>query len=134
MKPAELEYCDKNGVTLTEIKVGYDGIAVANSLKGTTLEISKADLGKALTIEVPACDAIEGRNYNCDEWISNPFKKWSDINPAYPDIEIRVYGPPTTSGTRASFAEMVNQKAYCGKNKIAKAASAARGDLSLIHI
>ena len=34
MKPAELEYCDKNGVTLTEIKVGYDGIAVANSLKG----------------------------------------------------------------------------------------------------
>jgi phosphate transport system substrate-binding protein len=128
MKPAELEYCDKNGVTLTEIKVGYDGIAVANSLEGQTLEISKADLGKALTIEVPACDAIAGRNFSCDEWIPNPFTKWSEINPAYPDIEIRVYGPPTTSGTRASFAEMVNQKAYCGKNKIAKAASAARGD------
>ena len=128
MKTAELEYCDKNGVTLTEIKVGYDGIAVANSLEGATLEISKADLGKALTIEVPACDAIPGRSDNCDEWIPNPFVKWSDINPAYPDFEIRVYGPPTTSGTRASFAEMVNQKAYCGKNKIAKAASAARGD------
>ncbi len=128
MKPAELEYCDKNGVTLTEIKVGYDGIAVANSLQGAVLEISKADLGKALTIEVPACDAIPGRTDNCDEWIPNPFKKWSDINPAYPDIDIRVYGPPTTSGTRASFAEIVNEKAYCGGNKIAKAASAARGD------
>jgi len=128
MKPAELEYCDKNGVDLTEIKVGYDGNAVANSLQGQTLNISKADLGMALTAQVPACYEGSGRNYNCDDWIANPFKKWSDINTAYPDIEIRVYGPPTTSGTRASFAEMVNQKAYCGKDPIAKAASAARGD------
>ena len=128
MKAAELDFCDKNGVTLTEIKVGYDGIAVANSLDGTTLNISKADLGMALTAEVPACYEGSGRNDNCEEWIPNPFTKWSDINPSYPDLEIRVYGPPTTSGTRASFAEMVNQKAYCGKDPIAKKASAARGD------
>ena len=69
----------------------------------------------ALTAEVPACYEGSGRNYNCEEWIPNPFTKWSDINASYPDLEIRVYGPPTTSGTRASFAEMVNQKAYCGK-------------------
>ncbi|MGB2464214.1 MAG: PstS family phosphate ABC transporter substrate-binding protein, partial [Candidatus Puniceispirillaceae bacterium] len=62
MKAAELEFCDKNGVTLTEIKVGYDGIAVANSLDGTTLNISKADLGMALTAEVPACYEGSGRN------------------------------------------------------------------------
>ena len=128
MKPAELEYCDKNGVTLTEIKVGYDGIAVANSLEGKTLKISKADLGMALTAEVPACYNGSGRTFNCDEWIPNPFKKWSEINANYPNLDIRVYGPPTTSGTRASFAEMVNQKAYCGKDAIAKKASAARGD------
>ena len=30
MKTKELDYCDKN-VKLTEIKVGYDGIVVANS-------------------------------------------------------------------------------------------------------
>ncbi len=126
MKPAELEYCDKNGVTLTEIKVGYDGIAVANSLEGATLDISKADLGMALTAEVPAC-AAGRQNYNCEEMIANPFTKWSEINPNYPDIEIRVYGPPTTSGTRASFAEMVNEKAYCGKDAMAKAALAAAG-------
>ena len=128
MKASELEFCDKNGVDLTEIKVGYDGIAVANSLQGETLTISKADLGMALTAEVPACFEGSGRNYKCDEWIANPFKKWSDINPNYPALNIRVYGPPTTSGTRASFAEMVNQKAYCGKDTIAKKASAARGD------
>ena len=50
MKPAELEYCDKNGVTLTEIKVGYDGIAVIPS-RGETLDISKADLGMALWLK-----------------------------------------------------------------------------------
>jgi len=128
MKASELDFCNKNGVDLTEIKVGYDGIAVANSLEGETLVISKADLGMALTAEVPACYEGSGRNFNCDDWVANPFTKWSDIDASYPDIEIRVYGPPTTSGTRASFAEMVNQKAYCGKDAIAKAASAARGD------
>ena len=121
MKVSELEFCSANGVDVTEIKVGYDGIAVANSLEGQTLTISKADLGKALTAEIPQEDG---------SWIPNPYKKWSDINAAYPDIEIRVYGPPTTSGTRASFAEMVNQKAYCGKDELAKKASAARDDKS----
>jgi phosphate transport system substrate-binding protein len=128
MKASELEFCDKNGVSVTEIKVGYDGIAVANSLQGQTLNISKHDLGKALTAKVPACDAIAGRSTNCDEWIDNPFKKWSDINADYPAIDIRVYGPPTTSGTRASFAEMVNEKAYCAKNSIAKDALKAIGE------
>jgi len=47
---------------------------------------------------------------------------------AYPDVEIRVYGPPTTSGTRASFVELINQKAYCGKDPVAKKLSAERGD------
>ena len=118
MKAKELAYCEKNGVKLTEIKVGYDGIVVANSKKGTPLNISKSDLGKALTAKV----AINGK------MVDNPYKKWSDINPSLPNVEIRVYGPPTTSGTRASYAEMVNQKGYCGKDKIAKKASAARGD------
>ena len=59
--------------------------------------------------------------------VPNPFKKWSDINAAYPDVEIRVYGPPTTSGTRASYAEMVNEKGYCKKDDMAKAALKAAG-------
>jgi len=42
-------------------------------------------------------------------------------------VEIRVYGPPTTSGTRASYAEMVNEKGYCKKDGIAKAALKTAG-------
>ena len=117
MKTKELAYCEKNGVKLTEIKVGYDGIVVANSKKGKVLNISKADLGKALTAKV----AINGK------MVDNPYKKWSDINPSLPNVEIRVYGPPTTSGTRASYAEMVNEKGYCKKDPEAKSALKAAG-------
>ena len=117
MKTKELAYCEKNGVKLTEVKVGYDGIVVANSKKGKVLNISKADLGKALTAKV----AINGK------MVDNPYKKWSEINPSLPNVEIRVYGPPTTSGTRASYAEMVNEKGYCKKDDEAKAALKAAG-------
>ena len=119
MKQSELDFCKKHGVDLTEIKVGYDGIVLAHSHDGTPLNITRAQLGMALTAEIPQADGT---------WIPNPYKNWSDIDPSLPDIPIRVMGPPTTSGTRASFVEMVNQKGYCAKDPIAKAASAARGD------
>jgi phosphate transport system substrate-binding protein len=111
MKPAELEYCAKNGVSLTEIKVGYDGIVLANSKDAPQLSISLHDLGKALTAKVP----VNG------EMVDNPYKTWQDVNPELPNIEIRVMGPPTTSGTRASFVEIVNEKAFCKKNAEVKA-------------
>jgi phosphate transport system substrate-binding protein len=119
MKQSELDFCNKNNVTLTEIKVGYDGIVLAHSHDGTPLNITRAQLGMALTAEIAQADGT---------WIPNPYKKWSDIDSSLPDLPIKVMGPPTTSGTRASFVEMVNQKGYCGKDPVAKAASKARGD------
>ena len=119
MKPGELGFCNSNGVAITEVKVGYDGIVIANSKDGIPLIISKADLGRALTAKIPQEDGT---------WIDNPYKKWSDINPDLPDLEIRVMGPPTTSGTRASYVEMVNEKGYCKKDPIAKAALKASGE------
>ena len=111
MKVKELEYCEKNGVKLTEIKVGYDGIVLANSKDAPRLSISLYDLGKALTQKVP----VNGK------MVDNPYKTWKDVNPELPDIAIRVMGPPTTSGTRASFVEIVNEKAYCKKDTEVKA-------------
>ena len=117
MKIGELEYCDANGVKITEIKVGYDGIVFANSKEAAQLDISRSDLGKALTAKV----AVNG------ELVDNPYKTWNDVNPALPNIAIRVYGPPTTSGTRASFAEIINEKAFCKKDDEMKAALKAAG-------
>ena len=104
---------------MTEIKVGYDGIVVANSKKGTKLIISRADLAKALTAEVP--------NEAGTEFVPTTTKmvRYKTTSSRCP---IKVYGPPTTSGTRASFAEMINQKSYCGKDSVAKKLSKARGD------
>ena len=119
MKIKELEYCNANGVAVTEIKVGYDGIVVANARGGVQLNISKSDLGKALTAKVPD----ENGNF-----IDNPYTHWNQINPDLPNIPIRVMGPPTTSGTRASFVEMVNEKGYCKKDPAAKAALKAAGE------
>lgn len=119
MKEKELEFCNSNGVAITEIKVGYDGIVIASSKDGIPLIISKADLGRALTAKIPQEDGT---------WIDNPYVKWSDINPDLPDLPIRVMGPPTTSGTRASYVEMVNEKGYCSKDPIAKAALKAAGE------
>jgi len=119
MKEKELHFCQGNGVDVTEIKVGYDGIVLAHSHEGTPLNITRAQLGMALTAEIPQADGT---------WIPNPYKNWSDIDASLPNIPIRVMGPPTTSGTRASFVEMVNQKGYCAKDPVAKAASKARGD------
>lgn len=117
MKTGELEYCDANGVKITEIKVGYDGIVFANSKEAAQLDISRSDLGKALTAKV----AVNG------ELVDNPYKTWNDVNPALPNVAIRVYGPPTTSGTRASFAEIINEKAFCKKDDEMKAALKAAG-------
>jgi len=119
MKVKELEYCTANGIAVTEIKVGYDGIVVANAKGGIQLNISKSDLGKALTAKVPD----ENGNF-----IDNPYTHWNQINPDLPNIPIRVMGPPTTSGTRASFVEMVNEKGYCKKDALAKAALKAAGE------
>ena len=119
MKVKELEYCTGNGIAVTEIKVGYDGIVLANAKGGVQLNISKSDLGKALTAKVPD----ENGNF-----IDNPYTHWNQINPDLPNIPIRVMGPPTTSGTRASFVEMVNEKGYCKKDPAVKAALKAAGE------
>ena len=119
MKVKELEYCNAQGVDLTEIKVGYDGIVVANSRKAPQLLISRADLGKALTAKIPQEDGT---------WIDNPYTHWNQVNPDLPNIPIKVMGPPTTSGTRASFVEMINEKGYCKTDELAKKALKIAGE------
>ncbi len=98
IKESEVEKCAKNGITgITEIKVGYDGIVIANSKKSDRLEVTLKDLYMALAKNVP--DG-EGKT------IANPYKTWKDVNPAFPATKIEVLGPPPTSGTRDAFVEL----------------------------
>ena len=48
------------------------------------------------------------------EIVENGHRLYSDINPKYPPLPIRVLGPPPTSGTRDAFVELVLEKACSG--------------------
>jgi len=100
IKKSEYETCQKNGVKdIVEVKIGYDGIAVANSKKANHLDLSLRDIYLALAKEVP--DPKGG-----EKLVANPYKTWQDVNAKLPAIKIEVLGPPPTSGTRDAFAEL----------------------------
>ena len=102
IKKSEIKRCAKNGMRkITEIKIGYDGIVIANSRKAERMKISRKELFLALAKDVPS--GI-GKSL-----IPNPYKTWKDVNPSLPDIKIEVLGPPPTSGTRDAFADLALQ-------------------------
>lgn len=94
IKASEFATCQANGVTeVVELQVGLDGVAIAESLDGQNFALTPAQVYAALAAE--------------------PFgkpqtaKRWSDIDPSFPDEPILVYGPPPTSGTRDALAELI---------------------------
>ena len=97
IKSSEKETCAKNGVTPIEIKVGYDGIVLANAKSGPTFSLGLKDIFLALAAEIP--DGKGG-------FISNPNQTWKDVRADLPNIKIEVLGPPPTSGTRDAFVEL----------------------------
>lgn len=101
MKKSECEMCEKNGVTdILEVKIGYDGIVLANSKKNAPMSVTRKELFLALAANVPDPGGAESV-------VPNPYKTWKDINPSLPSVKIEVLGPPPTSGTRDAFVELV---------------------------
>lgn len=102
IKQSELEFCAANGVKVVhEIKIGYDGIVIANSKKSKQYNLTEKQLFLALAKYVP----VKGN------LVLNTNKNWSDIDKSLPEKKIEVYGPPPTSGTRDAFVEIVMEKA-----------------------
>ncbi len=100
MNVAEFDTCKKNGVTdIVEVRVGYDGIVLAESKKAAPFKITRKQVYLALAKQIP--DPA-----NPTTMIANPYKNWRDIDKSLPNIKIEVLGPPPTSGTRDSFAEL----------------------------
>jgi len=101
IKESEVKACAENGVAeITEVKIGYDGIVIANSRNAPSLDLTVAQVWQALAKTVP----VNGR------LAANPHKVWSDIDPSLPAEKIEVFGPPPTSGTRDAFVELVLDK------------------------
>ena len=98
MKPSEFERCAENGVTeITEIAIGADGITIAQTKDQPALDLSLEQLALAVAAQVPQNGGL----------VDNPYDNWNQIDESLPDREITVYGPPSTSGTRDAFEELV---------------------------
>ena len=97
MKASEYADCAKAGAKqIIEVPIGIDGLTLIENKTSAPLNLTVADIYKALA--------------------ANPFGKpntaqtWHDVNPALPATKIRVLGPPPTSGTRDSFADLILTK------------------------
>ncbi len=113
MKKSELETCRKNGVTdVIEVKIGYDGITIANAQSAPKVNLTQKELWLALAKEVPDASG--------QKLIANPYKSWDEINLKLPKQRIQVLGPPPTSGTRDAFVELVMDEG-CAQFPLVKA-------------
>jgi phosphate transport system substrate-binding protein len=117
MKKSEFEDCAKNGVTdIVEIKIGFDGLSLAHAKGAKDFALTKQQVFAALAKEIPDKDG---------KLIANPNKLWSDVDASLPATKIEVLGPPPTSGTRDSFAELVMEK---GAEKFESLAAMKKAD------
>ena len=99
MQQSEKDLCAKNGVKeVSELLIGYDGIALANSVLVDQYNFRIADLSRGLSKWIINDEG---------QFVENQFTKWNEVNPALPDAEIKVFGPPASSGTRDAFSELV---------------------------
>jgi len=122
MKSSEAETCTSNSVEFTEFMIGYDGIVISNSIDGVDLAFTIEELALATVEEIP--------NADCTSMTANPYTKWSDINPALPDFDIMLLGPPSSSGTRDAYMELVVQDGlkHLGCSKSVYKAAKVRAD------
>ena len=92
---SEMEDCAKAGIKYIELPVAFDALTVVVNPKNT--------FAKTMTVaELKAVwePAAQGK-----------VKSWKDVNPAWPDVPLKLYGPGADSGTFDYFTEAVVGKA-----------------------
>jgi phosphate transport system substrate-binding protein len=93
IKDKEIKLCKSNGVVaIDQVIVGLDGIAFVQNGDQKQVNFTRKQIWQAM--------AAKG---------SLP-KKWSDIDPSLPNIEISIMVPPPTSGTRDAWNSLVMKK------------------------
>ncbi|TWT73178.1 PstS family phosphate ABC transporter substrate-binding protein [Allorhodopirellula solitaria] len=81
IKPDELAVCRENGVRFVELPIAYDGLSIVVNKENNFVDSLTIDQLKMIFLE-------EGGA-----------KTWQDVNPDWPDTEIKIYAPGTDSGT-----------------------------------
>ena len=88
---SEMEACKQGGIEFIELPIAYDGLAVmVNPKNNWVTSMTVAELKK---IWEPAA---EGK-----------MLKWNQVNSAWPDVAMKLYGPGVDSGTFDYFTEAI---------------------------
>lgn len=107
----ELENCKNAGVKFFELPIAFDAIAIVVNSKNTWLNKITADELK----KIWSADA-QGK-----------ILKWKQVNPQWPDLAIKLFGPGADSGTFDYFTEAIN-----GKSKSSRGDYTATEDDNMI--
>jgi phosphate transport system substrate-binding protein len=95
----EMAACKQTGVEYIEMPVAYDALTVVINPKNTWAKnMSVAELKK---IWEPAA---QGK-----------ITKWNQVNPAWPDAPLKLFGPGADSGTFEYFTEAINHKSKASR-------------------
>ncbi len=92
IKDKEYKAAIENGIEFIEIPVAYDGLSIVVNKDNTWAKDITVDEIRKIYLEKHAA------------------KTWKDVRPEWPDIEIKVFGPGTDSGTYDYFHEVVGKK------------------------
>ena len=80
IKKSEFEDCQKNGVKdIVELKVGIDGLVMANAKSGAALNLTQEQVFRALAKELPGADG---------KLVANPNKTWKDVDASLSEDKI----------------------------------------------
>lgn len=114
MTRAEYDGCRAHGVgEVIEVRVGLDGIAVAQPIAGPPLRLARKDIYLALAANP------EGK--------PNAARTWKDVNASLPATPIKVLGPPKGDGTYDQFIDLLMEPGCLEANTAAKALQQAGG-------
>jgi phosphate transport system substrate-binding protein len=113
MTESEQETCDKNKIEYIALKVAFDGLAVVVNPANDWCDCITVEQLKS--IWRPESDGT--------------VTKWSDVNPDWPDEELKLYGPGTDSGTFDYFTEVI-----CGEARSSRSDyTASENDNALVR-
>ncbi len=99
MTADEAAACQAAGIDYVHFEVAYDGLAVVVNPQN--------DWCDELTVE--QLKTIWRRES------ADTIMRWSDVNPEWPEVEFKLYGPGDDSGTYDYFTEVINGKAKSGR-------------------
>ena len=100
IKSSETDICREHGIhNIDEHKLGLSGVVVARGKSSKKMSLSRKNLFLALAATTPRSES------DCTLQ-PNPRTTWKDVDSDLPKQKILVFGPPLTSGTRASFIDL----------------------------